>query len=185
MDQRTLMLAGLITESEYRKSKENQSSLNENDLKSKIKNMIRESLSEMDMNNGYTAEKEEIKNGNYDFDTAYVWLEDQGLNTNQIDSIMSQLDAEGYEFPIDEAKKKDKEEEPEEELGDDLEDMDLEDEPMDDEMMDEEPEGESDLNDIENHLDSALEAAKQSGDEKLITQIENTITMLTRMQFNK
>jgi len=42
------------------------------------------------------------------------------------------------------------------------------------------PELEGDTKDILTHLESALEAAKAKGDEKLINQIGNTITFFTR-----
>lgn len=44
---------------------------------------------------------------------------------------------------------------------------------------------EGDHSDLQQNLESALEAAKQLGDEKLITQIGNTITYFTRSHIVK
>lgn len=178
MDKRTLMLAGLITEAEYRKSKEKKP-LNESNLKNRISTLIKEVISEYNSKDiERTMYEKAIKD--MDYDTAYVYLEDQGLSPTQIDSILQNM-PELYEAK----KKKDKEEEVA------IEDTEIED--TEDINMDEpdmgfdlpEPEGDSDLNNIESDLEAALEKARSKGDEKLITQIENTITMLTRMQFQK
>ena len=40
-------------------------------------------------------------------------------------------------------------------------------------------------NELMDHLEQALELAIQAGDDKLTTQIENTITFLTRSKFKK
>jgi hypothetical protein len=80
--------------------------------------------------------------------------------------------------------KKDEEETPEEEVeGEDEEEVDVD--VTDEETTGEEggmdvPEMEGDEGEILNHLMKALGMAKSAGDEKLIKQIGNTVTFLTR-----
>jgi DNA-binding phage protein len=86
-------------------------------------------------------------------------------------------------YPMTEAKK-DEEEEPAKEEVDTEEEVDVD--ITDEETTDEEgdgmnvPEMEGDEGEILNHLMKALGMAKSAGDEKLIKQIGNTVTFLTR-----
>jgi DNA-binding phage protein len=86
-------------------------------------------------------------------------------------------------YPMTEAKK-DEEEEPAKEEVDTEEEVDVD--ITDEETTDEEgdgmnvPEMEGDEGEILNHLMKALGMAKSAGDEKLINQIGNTVTFLTR-----
>jgi DNA-binding phage protein len=86
-------------------------------------------------------------------------------------------------YPMTEAKK-DEEKEPAKEEVDTEEEVDVD--ITDEEITDEEgdgmnvPEMEGDEGEILNHLMKALGMAKSAGDEKLIKQIGNTVTFLTR-----
>jgi hypothetical protein len=88
-----------------------------------------------------------------------------------------------YEEELDEAKK-DKEADPEEETVEDVEVTDTE-EFQSDAEMDATPELEADEKEIMTNLETALEFAKQKGDEKLVDQIGNTITFFTRQYIVK
>lgn len=88
-----------------------------------------------------------------------------------------------YEEELDEAKK-DKESDPEEETVEDVEVTDTE-EFQPDAEMDATPELEADEKEIMTNLETALEFAKQKGDEKLVDQIGNTITFFTRQYIVK
>lgn len=104
--------------------------------------------------------------------------------------VIAELEANS---PMTEAKK-DEEDEPAEEEVDAEEEIDAEEEEevdvdvdvTDEETTDEEgdgmnvPEMEGDEGEILNHLMKALGMAKSAGDEKLIKQIGNTVTFLTR-----
>lgn len=97
-------------------------------------------------------------------------------------SFMQKL-AAGSTSSVYEAKK-DKETDPEEETVEDVEVTDTE-EFQPDAEMDTTPELEGDEKEIMNNLETALEFAKQKGDEKLIDQIGNTITFFTRQYIVK
>jgi hypothetical protein len=130
-DLRVQFLAGLITETQYRESKEKPSeTLNER--VSRITNNI---LKEMNLD----VELEEAKKDEEE-------VEDFEISDEETDS--EEMDSEGDEF------------------------------------MDSEPTEEND-DELMNSLNTALDLAKETQDEKLITQIENTITFLTRSNFQK
>jgi hypothetical protein len=149
--------------------------LNESFTKSSLRDQIREMvLAEMEggeVNESYT---DVISSNNMDYEEAYGFLEDQGLNQMEIDSILDQV------FPdINEAKKD--EDEDEEEI--DAEEIDAEE--IDVEVTDEEePTSDVELaaagatgdsKELINHLMSSLETAKAMGNEKLTTQVMNTL----------
>jgi hypothetical protein len=146
MDNRTLMLAGLITETQYRELKEKQESkipMNENTLRDKIRGIVKESLSEMN--------HEDYIDEDY-IDEEYLDEAKKDETEDEIDLDLDMTDDENMDFEGDET-------------------MDGMDEYSDNELMD--------------HLEQALELAIQAGDDKLTTQIENTITFLTRSKFKK
>jgi DNA-binding phage protein len=96
--------------------------------------------------------------------------------------VIAELEANS---PMTEAKK-DEEDEPAEEEVDAEEEEEVDVDVTDEETTDEEgdgmnvPEMEGDEGEILNHLMKALGMAKSAGDEKLIKQIGNTVTFLTR-----
>ena len=90
-------------------------------------------------------------------------------------------------YPMTEAKKDEEDEPAEEEVdAEEEEEVDVDVDVTDEETTDEEgdemnvPEMEGDEGEILNHLMKALGMAKSAGDEKLIKQIGNTVTFLTR-----
>ena len=90
-------------------------------------------------------------------------------------------------YPMTEAKKDEEDEPAEEEVdAEEEEEVDVDVDVTDEETTDEEgdemnvPEMEGDEGEILNHLMKALGMAKSAGDEKLIKQISNTVTFLTR-----
>jgi hypothetical protein len=127
-DLRAQFLAGLITETQYRESKEKPTeTLNER--VSRITNNI---LKEMD-----------------------------------------------YDAELEEAKKDEEEDvEVEDEVTDEFEDDDMS-------FEDTEGSSEEESDELMDSLNNALKLARETQDEKLITQIENTITFLTRSTFQK
>ena len=135
-------------------------------------------------------------------DELYSYAEDQfgnaGSAPDEYDDYDDSMDVYDDEYPdmaetMFEAKK-DEEDEPAEEEVDAEEEIDAEEEEevdvdvdvTDEETTDEEgdgmnvPEMEGDEGEILNHLMKALGMAKSAGDEKLIKQIGNTVTFLTR-----
>ena len=99
--------------------------------------------------------------------------------------VIAELEANS---PMTEAKKDEEDEPAEEEVDaeEEEEEVDIDVDVTDEETTDEEgdgmnvPEMEGDEGEILNHLMKALGMAKSAGDEKLIKQIGNTVTFLTR-----
>jgi hypothetical protein len=98
--------------------------------------------------------------------------------------VIAELEANS---PMTEAKKDEEDEPAEEEVDEEEEEeVDVDVDVTDEETTDEEgdgmnvPEMEGDEGEILNHLMKALGMAKSAGDEKLIKQIGNTVTFLTR-----
>ena len=98
--------------------------------------------------------------------------------------VIAELEANS---PMTEAKKDEEDEPAEEEVdAEEEEEVDVDVDVTDEETTDEEgdemnvPEMEGDEGEILNHLMKALGMAKSAGDEKLIKQIGNTVTFLTR-----
>ena len=147
-------------------------------LRAKIREMI---ISELEDYQDF--DEEEIEDTYFDSEgNEYPNITHPGAIGNTGTNIIDLTD-----MPIDEAKK-DEEETPEENVED--EEVDAEEE-VDVDVTDEEttgeegdemnvPEMEGDEGEILNHLMKALGMAKSAGDEKLIKQIGNTVTFLTR-----
>jgi hypothetical protein len=143
--------------------------LNESFTKSSLRDQIREMvLAEMeggDVNESYT---DVISSNNMDYEEAYGFLEDQGLKQMEIDSILDQA------FPdINEAKKD--EEEVEEEVVDAEDEADITIDEPEDEISMAAAGATGDSKELINHLMSSLETAKAMGNEKLTTQVMNTL----------
>jgi hypothetical protein len=122
-----------------------------------------------------------------DLDQISKLAKDAGEDAEDIKStlrekIREMVIAELENTSLEEAKK-DEEETPEEDVETEEEiDVDVTDEEITDEEGDgmNVPEMEGDEGEILNHLMKALGMAKSAGDEKLINQIGNTVTFLTR-----
>lgn len=154
------------------------------ELKAKIKEMILAELNED------STEDQEITNDNADYDPLAEMNDPRNSNKNDTDDMENMnlddefdyedIDGDGYiddydsiyDQGIDEAKK-DKDEEVEDVTVDDTE---VVDEPVSNMMAGETAE----ITGIQSHLQSAYAEAKALGDEKLITQIANTITYFTK-----
>lgn len=157
--------------------------MTKSELKSKIKEMILAELTED------STEDQEITDDNADYEPVAEMNGPYNRNQNDTDDMenmnLDDFDYEDenysddyiddydsiYDQGIDEAKK-DKEEE--------VEDVTI-DNTTTEELPDETAEPSSnDIPNIQSHLQSAYAEAKQLGDEKLITQIANTITYFTK-----
>ena len=139
--------------------------LNESFTKSSLRDQIREMvLAEMEggeVNESYT---DVISSNNMDYEEAYGFLEDQGLKQMEIDSILDQV------FPdINEAKKD------EEEVVDAEDEADITMDEPEDEISMAAAGATGDSKELINHLMSSLETAKAMGNEKLTTQVMNTL----------
>jgi len=155
-------------------SKEN---LNENSLRSKIREMI---LAEL--GNPEYSDFDEMKDEYTDEDTYYAHTQD--LEDEELENPL--MDKFDYEDDLYEAKK-DKEEETEEVEVEDTEEVAAEDAPEgEDTPAEDAPEGEAGLEDVAadmegtegelmNHLMSSLKVAKGLNNDKLTTQIGNTV----------
>lgn len=151
-------------------------SVDEKTTKSSLRDQIREIvLAEMegeDLNESPEHHLSTIEANDMDEEMAYEYLEEQGLDIMTIESIISQA------FPdLNEAKKDEEEEEIDaEEIDAEEIDVDVTDE--------EEPTSDveiaaagatGDSKELINHLMSSLETAKAMGNEKLTTQVMNTL----------
>jgi hypothetical protein len=156
----------------------------EKSMRDKIREMILAEL-ELDINDTTSAYDPVDENADYaDFDEE----EDLGDDEYSYFSHFNDLedtpvgDYEDYYYEedeeLDEAKKD------EEETVEDVEVTDTE-EFQSDAEMDATPELEADEKEIMTNLETALEFAKQKGDEKLVDQIGNTITFFTRQYIVK
>ena len=141
-------------------------SVDEKLTKSSLRDQIREMvLAEMgggEINESYT---DVISSNNMDYEEAYGFLEDQGLKQMEIDSILDQA------FPDLNEAKEDEEEIDAEEI--DVEVTDEEEPTSDVELAAAGATGDS--KELINHLMSSLEVAKAMGNEKLTTQVMNTL----------
>ena len=158
-------------------------SLQESKLRTKVREMVIAELSEMDEfeDEDYEQMSRETEFGISPETEEEFDLDDELDNTISNDSdyetaFTAFRDGDDWEEPINE--KKDEEDDKEEDIDieDDLDtDNDLN---TDLDMGDDD----SSKDEIQSHLMSALKGAKQIGDEKLITQIGNTITYFVKTQ---
>jgi hypothetical protein len=151
--------------------------LNENNLREKIRDMVIAELSDKELEDAtIRAEKG---------DSTDLTLHMAGIKEYEDEEDMSDyfFDIDTPEEELGEAKKKKKEEEEVEdiEVTDTEEFMPEDDMSMEDTSM----RLDSGEKEIMNSLETALEFAKQKGDEKLIDQIGNTITFFTRQYIVK
>ena len=152
--------------------------MTKSELKAKIKEMILAELNEdsdediniTDADSAYDplAENEpEEYEDDYDYSNDYYDANDDNYSDGYIDDYDTE-----YDLGIDEAKK-DKDEEIKDITVDDTETIEDTTDMVDTGVS-------NDIPNIQSHLQSAYSEAKQLGDEKLITQIANTITYFTK-----